>query len=595
MSSWRDELAVASRERTLNRARSNIRKGVRYKLGKGGFDPSRKMTSECDCSGFVAWAIGIPRELPPGSGNWLQTTTYWEGGGSAGSGLFDLIPEYLAEPGDIIVYPDRSGKQGHMGIVSTVDSGSVTQVIHCSSSNDRDFNDAIQETAPTVFRRIAKTRIMRVDYPALRGLFDLQEPDGSAEESVDFPAVDNKLDHPLLASDETLQLVVRGILILEATGQPVVGCRSLHDGLNRLATKNPRYRVALGPRNRWHGYYGNKTKQAIKNFQSDRKLPVTGETDADTLLHLDDALMAMESPPADSKAFKSAKVSVSSEDNNWFASLDSGSSFFVGRRVSYLGRFGLTNIYRRSGPVYRPQDYESDLAHWAWMLYPTTLAESKGHFNCLNTYDRARFTFGFYQMAAHTPDTNFVVLFRHLLELESARYYFPDLSIKNDRIVRRVGQNQVPLETSGTTEGLMDFLNPSGSEVEMVEVIQSAKFIHWANNHTEHQQVQVKVAAQKLKEGMRSYSERYGLDGVLDSICLMVADIRHQGRAKSSEIIEALQSEGSDQRVLERLLEIGAQSYPERIQTLKTQIGVLTREGILGRRRYNAQQNEFLY
>jgi hypothetical protein len=228
------------------------------------------------------------------------------------------------------------------------------------------------------------------------------------------------------------------------------------------------------------------------------------------------------------------------------------------------------------------------------MLYPTTLAESKGHFNCLNTYDRARFTFGFYQMAAHTPDSNFVVLFRHLLELDSARYYFPDLSVENSRIVRRIGQNQVPLETSETTEGLMDFLNPSGFDVEMVEVIQSAKFIHWATNHTEHQRVQVMVAAQKLKEGMRSYSQRYGLDGVLDSICLMVADIRHQGRARSSEIIEALRTAGNDQRVLEKLLEIGAQSYPERIRTLKTQIGMLTREGVLGRRRYNAQQNEFV-
>lgn len=117
MSSWRDELAVTSREQTLSRARSTIGKGVRYKLGKGGFNPSCKMASTCDCSGFISWAIGIPRELSPGSGNWLQTTTYWEGGGSAGAGLFDPIPENFAEPGDIIVYPDRGNKQGHMGIV----------------------------------------------------------------------------------------------------------------------------------------------------------------------------------------------------------------------------------------------------------------------------------------------------------------------------------------------------------------------------------------------------------------------------------------------------------------------------------------------
>ena len=594
MSSWHDELKMASRERTLSKARRTTGKGVHYILGKGGFDPSRKMTRTCDCSGFVAWAIGIPRELPPGSGNWLQTTTYWEGGGSAGAGLFDQIPENFAEPGDIIVYPDRGNKQGHMGIVSAVENGYVTKVIHCSSGNDRKFNDAIQETVPTVFRRIAKTRIMQVDYPALRDLFNLSEPEDGEEESVDIPVADNKLDHPLLVADETLKQVVRGLLILEATGQPVIGCRALHDGLNRLAKNNPRYRVELGPRNRWHGYYGNKTKQAIKNFQSDRNLPDTGETDAETLFHLDEALMALEGPPPAQQAAKPAKVSMSSEGSNWFAKIDLGSRFFVGRRVRYLGRFGLTNIYKRSGPVYRPQDYESEFDHWAWMLYPTTMAESEGYFNCINTYDRARFTFGFYQMAAHTPNSNFVVLLRHLLELESASYYFPDLSVENGQIFRVGGEDRVPLETPETTRELMNYLNPSGSEVEVLEVIQSAKFIHWATHEMEHQRVQVKVATKKLKDGMRSYARRYDLDGMLDSICLMVADIRHQGRAKSTEIIEALQTGGGDQRVLTQLLEIGAHSYAERIQTLKTQIRRLTQNGVLGRRRYNAQLNEFV-
>jgi len=594
MKTWRDELAVASRERTLNRARQTTGKGVRYQLGKGGFDPSRKMTSQCDCSGFVAWAIGIPRELPPGSQNWLQTTSYWEGGGSAGAGLFDPVAESFAVPGDIIVYPDRGGKQGHMGIISAAESGRVTKVIHCSSGNDRDFNDAIQETAPDVFRRVAKTRIMRVDYPALRDLFDLPEPADGKEEAVDTPFVDNKLDHPLLVNDQTLQQVVQGLLILEATGQPVIGCRALHDALNRLAETNSRYRVELGPGNRWHGYYGSKTKRAIKNFQSDRGLPVTGETDAATLLHLDEALMALERRAPEPVILQSARVSVSSEGSSWFAALDLGSRFYVGRRVAYQGSFGLSNIYERNGPVYRPEDYEPELGHWAWMLCPTALAESLGFFNCLNTYDQARFTFGFYQMAAHTPDSNFVVLLRRLLELESASYYFPDLRVDNGRIVRVADQGREALETSESTEALMDYLNPSSSEVEEIEVIQSAKFIHWTTNDPACLRVQVSVAAQKLKNGMQSYAQRYGLNGMLDSICLMVADIRHQGRAKSSQIIAALDTGGDEQRALAQLLEIGAHAYPERIETLKTQIRKLMRDGVLGRRRYDAQRGEFV-
>ena len=41
---------------------------------------------------------------------------------------------------------------------------------------------------------------------------------------------------------------------------------------------------------------------------------------------------------------------------------------------------------------------------WAFYLQPTISAESNGFFTCLNTYDRARFTFGHVQLGAHTPD-----------------------------------------------------------------------------------------------------------------------------------------------------------------------------------------------
>ena len=77
MASWRAMLAGASNDCTLERARAGLSKGTVYKLGKGGFDPTRPMTRELDCSGFVAWTIGISRELPPGSDQWLATDNYW--------------------------------------------------------------------------------------------------------------------------------------------------------------------------------------------------------------------------------------------------------------------------------------------------------------------------------------------------------------------------------------------------------------------------------------------------------------------------------------------------------------------------------------
>lgn len=289
MRDWKELLKVANRGVMLTRARSCLGKNTRYKLGKGGINPVNPLTPECDCSGFVAWTIGIPRELPPRSGKWLQTTTYWEGGGAVGDSLFDLTTPAQAEPGDLYVYPDGGGKQGHMGIISEVQNGKPSKVIHCSKGNDTRYRDAIQETETAVFNSHPKTRIMQIDYAALRDLFDLPEPDLD-EGEVELPPSNVRLHHPLLAYDTTLQLVITGKLVLEPTGDHVGGCGALHDVLNHLATVNPRYHVDLGESQRYRGFYGPKTAEAIEHFQSDRGLVATGETDAATLMALDNAL-----------------------------------------------------------------------------------------------------------------------------------------------------------------------------------------------------------------------------------------------------------------------------------------------------------------
>lgn len=236
MKAWKESLQQADRERTLARAKSALGHGTRYVLGKGGRTPVDPMERESDCSGFVAWAIGIPRELPPGSGRWLQTTTYWKGGGNVGSGLFN-------------------------------------------------------ETDPDVFARHPESRIMKVDYMALRALFDIPGP---GSEAVEIPAPRAALKHPLFAEDATLQLVATGDLVLAPTGHIVDGCGPIQEGLNRLAEYSLAYYVELGENRRYRGYYGPKTKKALMNFQRDMGLPITGNTDSDTLLELDATLMSLD-------------------------------------------------------------------------------------------------------------------------------------------------------------------------------------------------------------------------------------------------------------------------------------------------------------
>ena len=147
MASWKDVLAEMTRARAVERARSMIGRGTVYELGRGGFKPETSLWSEgrsSDCSGFSAWALGIPRELPPGSGHWLQTTTYWNGGEFQGTPAFQHHPLSAAVPGDLLVYPDAGGKQGHIGLVTATGPQGPTLVVHCSSGNFKSTGDAIR-------------------------------------------------------------------------------------------------------------------------------------------------------------------------------------------------------------------------------------------------------------------------------------------------------------------------------------------------------------------------------------------------------------------------------------------------------------------
>jgi hypothetical protein len=168
---WSDLIKTCSTQQTMNRAHSVLGQKTIYKLGKGGFDPTKPLTKECDCSGFIAWAIGIPRELPPGSDKWLSTDEYWAGGKPTKPGLLTQVQMNAAEIGDIIVYPDSNGHQGHIALVNQTTLGMPALIIHCSNGNYKNFGDAIRITTPSVFLSGNNTtRLMRIDYAVLKSM-----------------------------------------------------------------------------------------------------------------------------------------------------------------------------------------------------------------------------------------------------------------------------------------------------------------------------------------------------------------------------------------------------------------------------------------
>jgi hypothetical protein len=276
------------------------------------------------------------------------------------------------------------------------------------------------------------------------------------------------------------------------------------------------------------------------------------------------------------------------QGNRYFGRID-GQRFAIGRRVPFDGRKGLMNVSGTPAQRYDRAEYRARHGFWADFIHPTASAEG-ALFHTLNTYDRARFTFAFLQFAAHVPNGDFVAYFRALLQLPLAPEYFPDLAVRNGRICRLGDDGETPLESDTSTAGLMDYLNPGEHEVEDTEVIQAARFVHWVQNDPLHRQVQVEVGLAHIRNKMHRLAQRYGLDGKDDRICLLVADISHQGRAKAPVILTALAAADP----FTALLRIGEDRYPARIATLRREIKSLVAEGTLGLRRYDVARADFV-
>lgn len=118
----------------LRRADSAIDRGVVYKLGRGGFNPKDPRVEwdkgRCDCSGFISWVLQTRRAPKLIRMFWVETTAIWKDA-TTKQKSFVRIPAPV--PGCLVVFPDRRGREGHIGIVSDVISRSVYRVIDCTS------------------------------------------------------------------------------------------------------------------------------------------------------------------------------------------------------------------------------------------------------------------------------------------------------------------------------------------------------------------------------------------------------------------------------------------------------------------------------
>ncbi|WP_133793209.1 hypothetical protein [Prosthecobacter fusiformis] len=287
-------------------------------------------------------------------------------------------------------------------------------------------------------------------------------------------------------------------------------------------------------------------------------------------------------------------VPVSGGKKDYYATLPGVNEFYVARSTSYLSNEGLYQPSSKlEGPRYKISDFTGRYETVAGLLGVIAAGESGGYFNRLNSYDRAAFTFGFLQLAAHTPKDNLILLFRRLAAENTAfQGLFPDLKVIDGVLHRLVGTHSVSLEKAYPRPGhpnelnlkdFMSYLNPDLAKVDDLELSVTARMVHLANMDEEANALQVKVAADITMGKLRDrYAHWYGLDGVSDLICTAIADIHHQGRGTKTQVKAALAAGSTVQKKLDALCKIGGESYASRCATLKRALAQAKADGHLG-------------
>jgi hypothetical protein len=165
----------------LARARACVGYPAVYKLGKGGYTPAAAIPFQrfmrllpfpksmlgCDCSGFIAWCLGVARD-PKGRHDtawpmWFETTNIVS---DAKGKQRRFVPVAFKDAvvGDLIVYPDHKDakgayREGHIAIIA---DPLARTIIDCSSSVSKAKGFAVSERSGAFFWTNATTLIVRM-------------------------------------------------------------------------------------------------------------------------------------------------------------------------------------------------------------------------------------------------------------------------------------------------------------------------------------------------------------------------------------------------------------------------------------------------
>lgn len=335
-------------------------------------------------------------------------------------------------------------------------------------------------------------------------------------------------------------------------------------------------------------HYGNSTDKVVTDTPETFLAKFKASYGADTALFFGTI-------PGQTVNVSSTDVVIRQDGSSYFATIAGKPEFYVGNKTTYLGKVGLympgSKYY---GPTYSPSPHVGSFGHYVFLVGAICIGESKGRMNLINTYDRAQFTYGFFQLAAHTTNDNLILLLRRFVGIPEFKTLFPDLELVAGKLHTRTSSGLVNLETpdsSGNQIRLMNYLNPSRDGIDEIELQCAAKLIYLANEVSAIRFAQIAVACGITSDKfLKRYHPWYGLDGKSDITCTIIADIHHQGRAKRDEVKAALATADPNTA----LLKLGADKFPERIASLKATIATYKEKGWLGTKRYKSATGDFV-
>lgn len=288
------------------------------------------------------------------------------------------------------------------------------------------------------------------------------------------------------------------------------------------------------------------------------------------------------------KKFKLEPANEPQEAGKEFYATEIGTTdkFYVAKSTKYVSRRGLV----RSSTLltYDRHQAENDIGLWAHFMWPTVMGESKGRHITINTYDRAAFTWGFFQLAAHTARDNLILLMRELIQLPSAKAYFPDLKLVNGRVHQATAKGDVDLEFEKAVDvgkwteiqipRFMAYLNPNSYKINNVEILNAARFVHWTLADPDVVKTTVDVSLGILRRKAKGYGTKFDLIGRRPELAIWVCDMFHQGRGSVQQAKAALKlpTFSAQLEALSRIDTTGM--HEERLKTVKEHVDELIDE-----------------